>query len=421
MRKILIISYFFPPSAKAGAHRPYSMGEFLPRFGWHPIFIAPEKGYYGRIPRYDEKLLNFVSKFPILRIPHYYPFNNDKKSLIARAARKIWETLLFPDGKLLWNKEIKKRLEQIIIEYKPNAVFITGTPFSSFLISPYIKADFGLPVILDYRDPWLRNLYLERSKWKEKFAISAEKKLLTTADLITAASYYMVDYIKELYVEDVKEKKFFGFPYGYNGEFFRKEIFSIPVNEQHNYTPAAFAGSVHGNIDVELVLSGIRQAIENNMDLSKNLKIRCFGSLFGCTYKAQDLIRKYRLENYITLHSFVSYKEFVKILYESSFLILPHGESKVAKVLYPTKLFDYLGVKRPILYVGGKGQVWETILDCNAGICSLPNSDDIEKSLIEIFIKRYSKKWYNKIQNYKKLDRSYIFAKFCNKLDELVS
>lgn len=420
MKKIIIISYFFPPSSKAGAHRAYAMAEFLPKFGWYPIFIAPEKGYYGRIPRFDPKLLNLVSKFPIYRIPFFYPFNNTSTSFAARATRRIWESTLFPDGRVLWNKGIKKEIEFIIKKHKPNAFFITSAPFSSFLLSPYLKNKFGLPVILDYRDPWSGNLYTISNKWKAKFAFSIEKKILASADLVTAASYYIADFIKNLFVKYVKNTEFFGFPYGYNGEFFRKEILTTSKNRLSDRAPAAFAGQVHGDIDVEVVLKGIKLATQNRKDISSNLRIRCYGSLFGCFNKKRYLIKKYGLENNVSLHPFVPYREFLEILNSSSFLILPHGDSRIAKLLYPTKLFDYLGVRRPILYIGGEGQVWETISACNAGICSPPEQNKIAKFIIKVFKECDSKSWYNQLENYEKLDRFNIYVDFCKKLNDLI-
>ena len=424
MKKILIISYYFPPCAKAGAHRAYSIAEFLPRFGWDPIFIAPENGYYGRVPRFDDALLDVVGKFPTYHIPFFYPFNNQSLSLLARGGRRFWEALLLPDGKVFWNRAIKKKLGQIVTKHKPDILFITSTPFSSFLLAPYLKKEFGLPVVLDYRDPWAANPGIEGNRLKARVALSFEKEAIAAADLVTTASYYMIDFIKKTLGSVTNGKHFFGLPYGYNGEFFRKEILSIPVNKSSEEVIATFAGAdpnplVHGEPSAETTLAGIKLAINKDKKVAEKLRFECYGTLFGCSTDPHAIINKYGLSQHVSLHSFLPYSEFLKVLRKSSFLLLPNGDSPIARVLYPTKFFDYLGVKRPILYIGGNGQVAESIVDCDAGLCSKPEKTAIAESLITILQEINVKTWYTRNSKYRELDRMNIFSDFCSKLNEL--
>lgn len=419
MRKVLIISYFFPPSAKAGAHRAYSMAEYMPKYGWQPIFLAPQNGYYGRFPRYDEELLNEVEKFPVYRLPHFYPFNISSSNWLVRAARRLWETILVPDGKVLWNKAVKKNLGDIVSRHKPDVVFITATPFSSFLLAPFIKKEFGLPVVLDYRDPWASNPLIERNRFRAKLALSLERKTFEAADLVTTASYRMIPYIKNSFGSAAENKLFFGFPYGYDGDFFRKEILPIPLPPSSEETNAMFAGYVHGNIEVEMILAGIKLALEKKRNARSRLKVHCFGTLFGSAKKPEVFIDKYRLEKQVKVHPFLPYRQFLEELRRSSFLILPHGDSPIARVLFPTKFFDYLGVKRPILYIGGQGQVAESIRDCNAGVCVEPAPQAIAEGLINLVRRKNEESWYSEDFNYKKLDRLSIFSDFCSVLNEL--
>jgi hypothetical protein len=416
MKKILIISYFFPPSAKAGAHRAYSMAEFLPEFGWQPIFIAPTKGYYGRIPRYDNKLLELTDKFPTYRIPFFYPFNNSSKDIIAKGSRKIWEKIFIPDTKILWNYSIKKRISTIVEKHNPQVIFITGTPFSQFLLAPYLKRKFNVPVILDYRDPWMGNaIHHETNIVKRKLHYYLEKKAVEATDLLTTASYYIIDYIKEHSGDYVNNKDFFGFPYGFN----LQKLSEIKGEEKTDSQRiiGTFAGFVHGDIDIHEILVGIKTALWKNKQLAKNISITCLGTLFGYSQKPAVLLNKYNIDKIVHLEGFKPYNEFLDTLKGSDFLILPHGSSPLAQVLYPTKFFDYLGVKKPILYWGEKGQVWDTIMKCDAGICSQPSSKHIADSLVEIFQQR--KSFYSN-DEYLQFARRNIFRDFTHKLNQFV-
>jgi hypothetical protein len=416
-KKILIISYFFPPSAKAGAHRAYSMAEYLSRFGWEPVFIAPEKGYYGRIPRYDYKLLDKIKTYQVYRVPIIFPFKNHNLSLLARGSRKIWDLTFIPDGRVLWNFSIKKRISKIIRLHKPKIVFITGTPFSTFLLAPFLKKKFGLPVVLDYRDPWIGSI-VEKNKNPFKFRICEkwEKEAMNHADLITTASYRIIDFIKMNSGEYVQGKRFFGLPYGFNQD--RLNQIKIEKKKNNKIIVGTFAGFVHGDIDIHEILKGVKMAVDNNILIRQRLLIKCYGTLFGYTAAPDKLLKDYNLEKNIHIMGFEPYEKFLVTLKSSDFLILPHGKSSVTKVLYPTKLFDYLGVKKPILYWGEKGQVWETIIQCDAGLCYLPVADSISVSIQKIFNVHHN---FYKTDEYLKFDRNKIFYDFVDQLNMLTT
>lgn len=396
------------------------MAEFLPRFGWQPVFVAPLNGYYGRAFRLDNNLLQEVEKYPVYRTDFFYPFNNRNSSLFARFVRRMWEFFWLPDGKRNWNRSVKKMLPEIIEEHQPDVVLITSTPFSTFLLAPYIKKKFGLPVVLDYRDPWTESPIVERNRLKARLAEPLERRAIKSADLLTAASYRIVDYVSETVGGDARDKTFFGFPYGYNGEMFRREILQRDEPTEGDRLTGTFAGFVHGDISSEVILEGIRQALRMDEELGSRLEIKCFGTLFGSSENPDKKLEAFGLCDHVILRPFLPYKDFLKTLRDSSFLILPHGASKIAKVLYPTKFFDYLGVRRPILYIGGRGQVWETVEACNAGICVEPDSLAVAEALIRLKSGSGKEAWYTNDEQYRKLDRAEIFSDLSNILHEIM-
>ena len=422
MKKIIIISYFFPPCSKAGSFRAVAMAEFLPRFGWQPIFIAPTNGYYGTVKRIDASLRSVVEQFPVYRVPLLYPFaSGEDNGMVARLSRRIWETILIPDGKRLWNYYIKKSIAKIVNKHQPDVCFITGTPFSTFYLAPYLKEKFNLPVVLDYRDPWADNPLLGNGYIKSIVSRRYETSLLNNVDLITTASYYMIDYILSSVKNDVKYEKCFGFPYGYDGQYFKENILHKSCSPENSKIIGTFAGSVHGDINPELILDGIKLAIQNKPSLSQNLTINCYGTLFGFSGNPENLIAKYDLEKNVNIMPFLPYDKFLLALRQSSFLILPHGQSEIARVLYPTKFFDYLGVQRPILYLGQSGQVSETISECNCGVCVMGKPELISEAIINLTNGSKSQYNYDGYTTYKKLDRINIFREFTNRIIQLTN
>jgi len=396
------------------------MAQYLPRSGWEPVFVAPENEYPGQVPRRDPGLLKMVDQFPIYRIPFFQPFNNQSLSLVSRVVRRLWETAFFPDARIVWTTAVKKRLSQIVLKEKPDLCFITAAPFSSFLLGPYVKKTFRLPVILDYRDPWTRNPGIVRNSIKARLASPLEKHCVAAADLITAASFRMIDFIREGLGSIAGRKAFFGFPYGYDADPLDSQSQQTqPRGHPRRKVLLTFAGSVHGEIRAATILAGLQLALRDSERVRKNLQIDCYGSLFGVFKQSKELVTKYGLEEHVTLHPFLPYSDFLKVLSRSSFLLLPHGKGPVTRVQYPTKFFDYLKAKRPILYIGEKGQVSETITSCNAGIIAEPHTEAIAKAIVSICNGQRQNDWYSGKSHYEKLSRTNIFSGFAEKLNRL--
>lgn len=40
IKKVLIITYFFPPRVASGSVRPMGLAKYLPKFGWEPLILT---------------------------------------------------------------------------------------------------------------------------------------------------------------------------------------------------------------------------------------------------------------------------------------------------------------------------------------------------------------------------------------------
>jgi len=230
----------------------------------------------------------------------------------------------------------------------------------------------------------------------------------------------MIDFIREGLGSMADEKAFFGFPYGYDGALMDSQPEQAqPAGRSRKKVLLTFAGSVHGEIRADTILAGLQRALRDNDKVRKNLHVDCYGSLFGVFTQSKELVTKYGLEKHVSLHPFLPYADFLKVISDSSFLFLPHGRGPVTRVQYPSKLFDYLAVRRPILYIGEKGQVSETIRNCNAGIVAEPHTEAIAKAIVSICNGQHQNDWYSGKSHYETLSRMNIFSEFARKLSRL--
>ena len=58
MKRVLIITYYWPPTAGSGVQRWLKMSRYLPQYGWQPVIYTPENPEVGMT---DESLLRDIS------------------------------------------------------------------------------------------------------------------------------------------------------------------------------------------------------------------------------------------------------------------------------------------------------------------------------------------------------------------------
>jgi hypothetical protein len=137
---VLIVSPHFPPATLAGVHRARHMAKHLPEFGWTPIIIRAGEEHYTET--LDPALARLVPDSVIQIRTGAFP------SQLARrfGVGDIGLRAFYP---------IKKALFQAVNVYKPEVIFITGSPYYPLLLTSWIKRTFDIPVVLDFQDPWV--------------------------------------------------------------------------------------------------------------------------------------------------------------------------------------------------------------------------------------------------------------------------
>jgi hypothetical protein len=154
MKKVLIITYYWPPSGGAGVQRWLKFVKYLPKFGWEPIVYTVDNGEY---PVIDNSLLNDVSKdLTVLKTPIWEPYgfykkvtgrkkedkinsgflSETKKSKFTEELSKwIRGNLFIPDARKFWVKPSVKFLSQYIENNPIDVIVSSGPPHTTHLIA----------------------------------------------------------------------------------------------------------------------------------------------------------------------------------------------------------------------------------------------------------------------------------------------
>ena len=177
MKKVLIITYYWPPSGGAGVQRWLKFAKYLSDFGWEPIIYTVENGEY---PVLDYDLLDEVPKgITVLKTPIWEPYSIYKKftgrkkedkinsgflsekknpKLLEKLSIWIRGNLFIPDARKFWIKPSVNFLTNYLIDNPVDIVVSSGPPHSSHIIALKLKEKNKLPWLADFRDPWT-NIY----------------------------------------------------------------------------------------------------------------------------------------------------------------------------------------------------------------------------------------------------------------------
>ncbi|HMK06024.1 MAG TPA: hypothetical protein VK476_00755, partial [Flavobacterium sp.] len=172
MKKVLIITYYFPPAGGPGVQRWLKFIKYLPDFDIQPIVYVPENPTY---PIIDAQLMSEISdKAIVLKTKIFEPYglasifskNKTKKissGIIPSMRRQtsidkflLWVrgNLFIPDARVFWVKPSVAYLKKYISENNIDIIITSGPPHSLHLIGMKLKNVMNVKWIADFRDPW---------------------------------------------------------------------------------------------------------------------------------------------------------------------------------------------------------------------------------------------------------------------------
>jgi hypothetical protein len=177
-RIIIIVSPYFPPSTLAGVHRARHLAKHLPAAGWTPIVLCVDETCHEQ--ELDPALAALVP---------------EQVQLVKTTAlpARISRGLGFGDISLRAWRPLRQALFRLLETRSVGAVLITGSPFYPMLFAPAIKRRFGVPVVLDFQDPWVSawgatQPLLSRAGLTHRLATALEPRALRGSDFVVSVS-----------------------------------------------------------------------------------------------------------------------------------------------------------------------------------------------------------------------------------------
>ena len=389
MKRVLIITYYWPPSGGSGVQRWLKMSKYLPGYGWQPVIYTTKDAEY---PVEDPSLEKDVcAEAEIIRRPIVEPYNFYKKFLGLKKDQKVkagfiddsgkqkgWKEKLsvwirgnffIPDARCWWVRPSVRYLKKYLKAHPVDAIISTGPPHSMHLIAMKLKKALNIQWIADFRDPWTEidfydELMLTRCADRKHHRL--ERQVLTQADHVVTVSWNWAQGLERL---GAKEALVIQNGYDWESE---ADTLQTALSPEFSITYLGIIGPARNAPTLWQALSELK---ETEKDFAQNLKLNLIGQVDQSVIR--DLETAGLTDNtVITPH--VPHHEVQRIQSASQVLLLLVNNAPNAKGILTGKLYEYLASGRPILAIGPEdGDAARVLKETQSGV--IVDFEDKEK------------------------------------------
>lgn len=372
-KKILIITYYWPPAGGPGVQRWLKFAKYLPEYGWEPIIYTPENPSY---PLTDESLMKEVPEdIQIVRTKIWEPYqlaeklNKSNKKFKAgqfdvgknqswKSRLSIWVrgNFFIPDARVFWVKPSVKFLEKYLKENKIDVVVTSGPPHSLHLIGLNLKKQMpDIRWIADFRDPWTEISYykhLKLTRNSNKKHRKLESEVFKNADITLATSYTDAENFRKNGANAVCITN------GFDETDTRVKYSNAGATEE-KFT-LSYIGVLEQLRNPENLWQALNDLAETNSDFAGNFILKFAGRIDD---KILSSLENSALKSHILNLGYLSHDKAVEEMEKSSLLIITNFPNDASKGIIPGKIFEYLATGKQIISFGPREADVSTILN----------------------------------------------------------
>jgi hypothetical protein len=403
-KKVLILTYYWPPAGGPGVQRWLKFVKYLPEFDIEPIVFVPENPNY---PLVDESLASevseditvinhrinepyrwagFLSKSSSKTISKGIISDEKEQSFIEKAMLFVRGNFFIPDARIGWVKPSVSFLLDYIQKEHIETIITTGPPHSVHLIGFKLKEKLNIKWLADFRDPWTTIGYHKQLKLTS--ASKAKHKLLERQVLNNADQVVVTSSVTKKEFQSITNKPIEVITNGYD------DADSIDFKMDSKFS-LSHIGSLLSKRNPEVLWRVLKDLMEEQTEFSNDFQLNFVGSVSDHVLKS---IKSNNLSNCVNEVGYVSHNEAIVFQKKSQILLLIEIDSEDTRSIIPGKLFEYMVSNRPILAIGPESSDVEKIIkETNTG--HYFNYSDYD-SLKRIILEHYKAFKNNTLQSY---------------------
>lgn len=395
-RKVLIISYYWPPSGGIAVLRCLKWAKYLRDFGWEPIVYTAKGAHYPSLDPGNER--DVPAGMTVLRQPIWEPYiiykrltgrppeanvndvfyvTNERPGLAHRFSVWVRSNFFIPDARAMWIRPSVKYLLHYLQENPVDAILSDGPPHSNTRIATILKQRTGIPWLADFQDPWTQVDYyqmLSLTSWADRKHRRLEQEAFRAADKITIVSPTWARELEEIGARNVSV-----IPWGYDPEDFAGRE-PRPV-DRFTFMHLGIMGHDRNPATWFEVLQQLRQ---ENAAFDQAIRVKLVGQV---DFSVQQTYTQIGLAEKVELTGQVPREEALSLTMGSPVLLLLLNQQPNAKGRIPGKLFEYMAARRPILVLGPPdSDVARIVRETGSGVClAYDDATGIRQAVLDLF------------------------------------
>ena len=424
-KKVLIITYYWPPSGGSGVQRWLKFSKYLRDFNIEPVIYTVDN------PSYPINDTSLESEIPlgleVLKQPIFEPnsflsiFGNNKKkesagflnpnpTLLGRFFQYVRANYFIPDARKFWIKPSVKFLSNYLKNNEIDVLITTGPPHSMHIIGLVLRDKFKIKWISDFRDPWTEIDYFQQlplTKKANKKHHQLEQEVLEKSDMV-------------IVVGETMKKKFL--KHNHNIEVltngFDSYENSLTIELDSNFS-ITHVGLMNADRNPTILWEVLYEISSENIDFKNNLRIKFIGKIDDTVI--QD-IQVFNPKNIVKI-PYLDHDEVRKYQASSQVLLLSINHVPSAKGIITGKIFEYLQAKRPILGIGPEdGDAAAILKKTNAGnIVGFNNKVELKAAVLKLYKDFKEEKLFVKSINIEQFHRKNITRQLAQVIKKVVS
>lgn len=355
-RKVLIISYYWPPAGGSGVQRWMYFAKYLKELGWEPIVLTVDEKK-AAYPVLDQSLMDEVAGIRVLKtttrgpLRYYSSIQSGSptkglpqgeistKSYWGKLTAFIRGNFFIPDARKGWVPFAVRAAQKLLNDERITHLITTGPPHSTHLAGLQLAKQYSLNWWVDYRDPWTTLFYnrqLYRTEWAKKRDQFLEQSVLRKSNgIITTVSGDLEDYLKSI----VPQKPLVILPNGYDETLMQ----SLQVTKPSTVFHIVYTGLLTENQNYQVLLDVL-------LPLSRKHSIRL--SLAGSISPSiLTKIKKSLPQVETVFHGYLSHKAAIGLM-KQGHLLLNFIFKGANTQMISGKLLEYLATAVPVLSIG---------------------------------------------------------------------
>jgi glycosyltransferase involved in cell wall biosynthesis len=357
--RALIVSYVFPPVGGAGVQRVLKLVKYLPEHGVQPTVLTAKD---PSVPLQDQSLQRDIPPgLPVVRARTFEPAYGAKKLAwqaaaddqpaflagLKRRSLALARQLLLPDPQLLWLPGAHLALaNQLMGSQSVDIVFISGPPFSQFLLAFLARLRPNTAVVLDYRDEWTMTASSYEMSTSARVSERLERAVLRQAHAVTTATEEFRASLLSRFPK-LEPDRVHAIPNGYDSADF-PETLPEPPAERFVLT---YCGTVFRLTSASGFLAGLERLHASEPQLAKHLDVRFIGRIVDTEARAFEGTEALGVSRL----GYVEHSRALSLLASSHAALCILDEVPGVERIYPAKIFEIMRAGRPCLALTPEG------------------------------------------------------------------